>query len=233
MKARKQNEEDDEEHETSVKKSRQRKKMTLSSVGKSQSLAVPVDIQEELDDEEEEEEARARNASREVDASTGSCCIEEPVSAETTTGNTGSGEGGAGLRQEATESTSLVTIRATTSGNQVNQVISNRESMEAKRERKAAKTLVIITGAFVGCWLPFFITALVLPICGDSCPLPDFVFSVFLWLGYMNSMINPIIYTIFSMDFRIAFKKILFGRRFRQNNANTACQRNVPRPAHV
>ncbi len=37
------------------------------------------------------------------------------------------------------------------------------------------------------------------------------------WLGYVNSTLNPIIYTIFNVDFRVAFSRILmckiFGRR--------------------
>uniref|UniRef100_A0A1I7UBS5 G_PROTEIN_RECEP_F1_2 domain-containing protein n=1 Tax=Caenorhabditis tropicalis TaxID=1561998 RepID=A0A1I7UBS5_9PELO len=32
------------------------------------------------------------------------------------------------------------------------------------------------------------------------------------WIGYMNSFMNPIIYTIFNTEFRRAFKSILFGR---------------------
>lgn len=85
-----------------------------------------------------------------------------------------------------------------------------RESLEAKRERKAAKTLAIITGAFVVCWLPFFITALLLPLC-PSCGISDTLASLFLWLGYFNSALNPIIYTVFSPEFRNAFKRMLCG----------------------
>jgi 5-hydroxytryptamine receptor 1 len=83
-----------------------------------------------------------------------------------------------------------------------------RETIEAKRERKAAKTLAIITGAFVACWLPFFLVALLQAVCAP-CEPPDLVASVFLWLGYFNSTLNPVIYTVFSPEFRQAFKRIL------------------------
>ena len=84
-------------------------------------------------------------------------------------------------------------------------------SLEVKRERKAAKTLAIVTGAFIACWLPFFILALLMVI------FKNFVFnhyliSFFQWMGYFNSTLNPIIYTIFSPEFRVAFKRILCGK---------------------
>lgn len=87
-----------------------------------------------------------------------------------------------------------------------------KDSADSKRERKAAKTLAIITGAFVICWLPFFVMAILLPIYKDL--FKEYIISLFLWLGYFNSTLNPIIYTIFSPEFRHAFKKILFGRNY-------------------
>ncbi|XP_055915921.1 5-hydroxytryptamine receptor 2A isoform X3 [Eupeodes corollae] len=94
--------------------------------------------------------------------------------------------------------------------NPQSKVTKRKETLEAKRERKAAKTLAIITGAFVVCWLPFFLMALLLPLCED-CNFSDAAASFFLWLGYFNSTLNPVIYTIFSPEFRQAFKRILFG----------------------
>jgi 5-hydroxytryptamine receptor 1 len=85
-----------------------------------------------------------------------------------------------------------------------------RRNMESKRERKAAKTLAIITGAFVVCWLPFFVIALLMPVCQwPHCYYDDNMVSFFLWLGYFNSTLNPILYTIFSPEFRNAFQKLL------------------------
>lgn len=91
-----------------------------------------------------------------------------------------------------------------------------RQQIEAKRERKAAQTLAIITGAFVVCWLPFFVMALLLSLC-KSCEINAAVASLFLWLGYFNSTLNPIIYTIFNPEFRRAFQRLLFGKKYVAN----------------
>lgn len=94
------------------------------------------------------------------------------------------------------------------------QVRTRKETLEAKRERKAAKTLAIITGAFVVCWLPFFIMVMVSITC-PSCVIDDDLAALFLWLGYFNSTLNPVIYTIFSPEFRQAFKRLLCGKPHR------------------
>jgi hypothetical protein len=87
-----------------------------------------------------------------------------------------------------------------------------KDKMEMKRERKAAKVLGIITGAFVACWLPFFVLAVLAPFCAEHCNIPDTLFSFCLWLGYFNSSLNPILYTIFNPSFRKAFHKIIYGK---------------------
>lgn len=80
----------------------------------------------------------------------------------------------------------------------------NKKSMA--RERKAAKTLSIIVGVFIVCWLPFFTINIIDPFCG-RCLSPE-LFAVFVWLGFVNSALNPIIYAQ-NKNFRRAFKSLL------------------------
>lgn len=89
-------------------------------------------------------------------------------------------------------------------------VSANRRLHSSLRERKASITLGVIMCAFIFCWLPFFILALMRPFVSER--IPDWASSVSLWLGYVNSMLNPIIYVTFHQDFRRAFKYILLCR---------------------
>ena len=82
-----------------------------------------------------------------------------------------------------------------------------KDILEMKRERRAVKVLGIITGAFIACWLPFFILALIIPFCPSNvCGIHPIVKSLSLWLGYFNSLLNPILYTRFNPAFRKVFK---------------------------
>lgn len=80
--------------------------------------------------------------------------------------------------------------------------------ISGSRERKAASTLGLIIGAFVICWLPFFVKEVIVNTCG-SCSTSVEMADFLTWLGYLNSLINPLIYTIFNEDFKKAFQRLV------------------------
>lgn len=63
-------------------------------------------------------------------------------------------------------------------------------------------------GAFLFCWTPFFVLHTMRARCQD-CHVPPALMSVVTWLGYVNSALNPVIYTVFNTEFRKFFKKFL------------------------
>uniref|UniRef100_A0A3Q3AL20 Histamine H2 receptor n=1 Tax=Kryptolebias marmoratus TaxID=37003 RepID=A0A3Q3AL20_KRYMA len=77
------------------------------------------------------------------------------------------------------------------------------------REHKATLTLAAVIGAFVVCWLPYFILFTVLGL--KEHPDPGIVpeFPIVLWLGYANSALNPILYGALNRDFRSAYSHLL------------------------
>ncbi|CAH2325340.1 D(4) dopamine receptor [Pelobates cultripes] len=76
------------------------------------------------------------------------------------------------------------------------------------RERKAMKVLPVVVGAFLFCWTPFFVVHITRAVC-ESCSIPEPLISIVTWLGYVNSALNPVIYTIFNTEFRNYFRKVL------------------------
>lgn len=87
----------------------------------------------------------------------------------------------------------------------------HKRKLAKARERRATLILGLIMAAFICSWLPFFtfyVLRALCHVCRDYIS-PRFEAFIF-WMGYCNSAINPIIYTIFNRDFRKAFRKILF-----------------------
>lgn len=75
-------------------------------------------------------------------------------------------------------------------------------------EQKASKVLGVVFSTFVLCWTPFFILNILFAVC-PKLPVPDNVVHVCLWLGYVSSTINPVIYTVFNRTFRTTFARLL------------------------
>ncbi|XP_044139035.1 alpha-2B adrenergic receptor [Bufo gargarizans] len=84
-----------------------------------------------------------------------------------------------------------------------------KKKSHINREKRFTFVLAVVIGVFVLCWFPFFFTYSLGAICPELCYIPQSVFQFFFWIGYCNSSLNPVIYTIFNQDFRKAFRRIL------------------------
>lgn len=112
-------------------------------------------------------------------------------------------------------------------GKSLASLMHERQKISLTRERRLSRTLGIIISVFLLCWLPFFVHYILSAFIDLSehikDPLPLFI----LWLGYVNSAVNPLIYTVFNIEFRTAFKHLLIPSAMKRS----ASQYDMKRPS--
>ncbi|KAK5869804.1 hypothetical protein PBY51_024494 [Eleginops maclovinus] len=119
--------------------------------------------------------------------------------------------------------------RMSTMGKKSMQTLSN--------EQRASKVLGIVFLLFVVMWCPFFITNITSVLC-TSCDVHVIahLMEIFVWVGYVSSGINPLVYTLFNKTFREAFSRYMTcnyentasngpGRQPRASNADRTLTR--------
>ncbi|KAJ3585246.1 hypothetical protein NHX12_013967 [Muraenolepis orangiensis] len=73
-------------------------------------------------------------------------------------------------------------------------------------------------------WCPFFITNVTYVLCRGSCneALLGELLNVFVWVGYISSGVNPLVYTLFNKTYRRAFCSYIRCRYTASAAANAA-----------
>ena len=88
--------------------------------------------------------------------------------------------------------------------------IGKKSMQNLSNEQRASKVLGIVFLLFVVMWCPFFITNITSVLC-TSCDVNVIarLMEIFVWVGYVSSGINPLVYTLFNKTFRQAFARYI------------------------
>ncbi|XP_069358264.1 muscarinic acetylcholine receptor gar-2 isoform X1 [Maniola hyperantus] len=89
--------------------------------------------------------------------------------------------------------------------------IGRQKSKSENRARKAFRTISFILGAFVVCWTPYHILALVEGFCTDPPCINQHLYMFSYFLCYANSPINPFCYALANQQFKKTFTRLLRG----------------------
>lgn len=101
---------------------------------------------------------------------------------------------------------------------------------QAALERRCLNLFVCMAMVYLVCWLPWFILILLYQVYDEQNELetPSHVFAL---VRYATSIINPVLYTFFRRDFRLALKSLF--RRRRAHSSQTGRCSESKRPAAI
>ena len=89
--------------------------------------------------------------------------------------------------------------------------VGRQKSKSENRARKAFRTISFILGAFVACWTPYHILALVEGFCSEPPCTNEHLYMFSYFLCYANSPMNPFCYALANQQFKKTFTRILKG----------------------
>ncbi|XP_063254128.1 histamine H3 receptor-like [Prinia subflava] len=89
----------------------------------------------------------------------------------------------------------------------------SRTGSKLQQDKKIAKSLVILVSVFAICWAPYSLLMIIRGICQGKC-IHNSLYEATFWLLWINSSLNPFLYPLCHMRFRMAFLKILCPKKF-------------------
>ncbi|KAM9342327.1 5-hydroxytryptamine receptor 2A [Pholidichthys leucotaenia] len=97
-------------------------------------------------------------------------------------------------------------------GSVAGSLFGRRTMQSISNEQKASKVLGVVFFLFVVMWCPFFITNVLVVVCDPAvcdAGIMGGLLNVFVWVGYLSSAVNPLVYTLFNKTYRAAFLRYI------------------------
>ncbi|XP_009966243.3 histamine H3 receptor [Tyto alba] len=112
-----------------------------------------------------------------------------------------------------TESSSPFRGNSLTPENDFSVSFPSRTGSKLYQDKKIAKSLAIIVCVFAICWAPYTLLMIIRGACKGKC-IHNSLYEITFWLLWINSSLNPFLYPLCHVKFRMAFMKILCPKKF-------------------